>query len=339
MKQTLAILLSALMVCSALAGALAIWASAEETALPTPTFTYDFSTGLSDEIADPKGSIDISYENADGYVTFRAEGSDPYFRFNDGCEPTPPTQNLAYAVIKYRTTAAIASGEFFTNRRSGPQWGAAGTHVTWSYKNDGNWHAVVVDNTAAWGSAVDDYLYAFRLDPPASGATAGDTIDIAYIHFFADKASAMAYAEAEFPEDFAETEPPPAPTHEIQFMVDGVLIYTVTYSEGDTSFVPPVVPLRPGYTGEWEAFTLGTTDLVVNAVYTATSTETVPPMPDTEPETEPAATEPDTPAPTDPATEAPADTGCASAMAASALVAMLPVACILSRRSRKGDDR
>ncbi len=258
--------------------------AADETK-PTPTFSYDFSAGLTDEIADPNNRIQLSYENADGYVTFRSEGDDPYFRFSDGYEPNVTTENLAYAVMKYRTTASIASGEFFTNRHSGPQWGGAGTHVTWAYRNDGNWHAVVIDNTVAWGATTGDSLYAFRLDPLASGATAGDTIDIAYIHFFATKADAEMYARAEFPDDIPEeTETDPAETYTVLFQVDGETIYTVTYEKGATEIKVPVVPVRPGYNGVWEAYQLSDQDLTVHAIYTPDETaETAPEMP---PETE-----------------------------------------------------
>lgn len=355
MKKT-SLLLAALLVLAGMSALLSLSIAADDplSPLPTPTFTYDFTKGLTDEIVDPNNRIQMSYQNADGYVTFVSEGDDPYFRFCDGYEPNVTTENLAYAVIKYRTTAAIASGEFFTNRRSGPQWGGDGTHVSWSYRNDGNWHAALIDTTTAWGSTVGDSLYAFRLDPLATGAKAGDTVDIAYICFFADRASAIAYGSAEFPDDFQETEseteaPTEAPTYTITFTVDGKTIYTVTYSEGATSIEEPVVPLRPGYEGKWADYQLNNTDLTVEAVYTPTATETVPPMPESETETE---TEAPTAAPnetetTDPATQTEAletnrstdktdktdkNEGCGSSIALSALAVLLPVAALTLRR-------
>ncbi len=265
-------------------------ASAEEI-LPAPTFLYDFSTGLTDDIATQQ--ICMTYENADGYITFHATGDDPYFRFADGYEPKGKTDQLAYAVIKYRTTAEIASGEFFTNRHSGPQWGAPGTHVTWSYIPDGSWHVVIADASNVWGDSPYDSLYAFRLDPLASGAKAGDSIDIAFIAFFSTYADAVDYAVGVLPEDADNIIP--KPEHTIKYMVDGKVIYTRTYREGDTAVADePKVPTRPGCIGAWEAYTLGTTDLTVNAVYTPKSQETVPPMPETDPETQALSTDPST---------------------------------------------
>ncbi len=336
MKKYLSVLLSTLLLLSSLTAALSLTVFADDP-LPAPTFIYDFSKGLTDEIVDPGNRIQMSYRNEDGYVTFIAEGDDPYFRFADGYEPNVTTENLAYAAIKYRTTAAISSGEFFTNRRSGSQWGGPGTHVDWSYCNDGNWHAVVVDATPAWGATTGDSLYAFRFDPLASGAESGDTIDIAYIAFFADKDSAIDYASAEFPDDFKETEPPVEDdTFTIRFNVDGITIYTMTYKKGGEGFREPVVPNRPGYVGVWEAYTLSDKDLVVNAIYTPDETsDTAPDLPpDTESESQTeSVSETDTKAETDTSATADSspdstavdetqteDTGCASSLAVGTLL-------------------
>ncbi len=354
MKKTHALLVAALLVLTALigvyAGVHAVSVTAAED-VPAPAFLYDFSAGLTEQIVSPNGLVQVSYQNKEGYVTFTAEGDDPYFRFNDGHEPTVKTGQLAYAVIQYRTTAAIAAGEFFTNRRSGPQWGGPGTHVTWSYISDGAWHAAIADASEVWGNNPDDSLYAFRLDPLASGAKPGDTIDIAFIAFFATEADAIAYAVHALPEDADNIVP--RPMHKVEFLVDGKVIYTREFREGDTEPENvPVVPIRPGYTGVWESYELGTADLRVNAVYTPISTETVPPMPDTEPvtapiteSTAPPATEPITPPEaTEPVGEPPAasDTepvsagGCASSLALST-GALLTAACVLCRRrSRRG---
>ncbi|MBQ9150908.1 MAG: hypothetical protein IJX72_01560, partial [Clostridia bacterium] len=159
------------------------------------TFTYDFSKGLTDQ-EDYNQINQLRIENKQGYVTFTAEGDDPYFRFADNYQPTPKTSDLAYAVIEYRTTAAIGAGEFFTNRKSGAHWGDANAYVTWDYEPDGEWHTVVVDASNIWGNAEDDELYAFRFDPLVSGAQAGDSIDIASIKFFGDGLYAQSYAAA-----------------------------------------------------------------------------------------------------------------------------------------------
>lgn len=167
------------------------------------TFVYDFAKGLKDG-ADVNQKNQIKIENKQGYVTFTAEGEDPYFRFADNYQPTPKTSELAYAVIEYRTAAAIGAGEFFTNRRSGAHWGDPNAYVTWNYIPDGEWHTVVVDASNVWGNDQTDELYAFRFDPLISGAQAGDTIDVASIKFFGDKLYAQSYAadrEASIMED------------------------------------------------------------------------------------------------------------------------------------------
>ncbi len=167
------------------------------------TFTYDFSKGLVDQ-EDYNQINQLRIENKQGYVTFTAEGEDPYFRFADNYQPTPKTSELAYAVIEYRTTAAIAAGEIFTNRRSGAHWGDPNAYVTWEYIPDGEWHTVVVDASGVWGNDTTDELYAFRFDPLVSGARAGDSIDVASIKFFGDGLYAQSYAatrEASIKED------------------------------------------------------------------------------------------------------------------------------------------
>ena len=167
------------------------------------TFTYDFAKGLA-EGADYSQTNQIRIENRTGYVTFTAEGDDPYFRFSDNYQPTVTTEKLAYAVIEYRTTASIAAGEFFTNRKSGAHWGDPNAYVTWSYIPDGEWHTALVDASAVWGEQEGDELYAFRFDPLTSGAKTGDSIDVASIRFFADGVNAKAYAaerEASIRED------------------------------------------------------------------------------------------------------------------------------------------
>ena len=167
------------------------------------TFAYDFAKGLTDG-TDVSQVNQISMENKQGYVTFTAEGEDPYFRFSDNYQPTVTTDKLAYAVIEYRTTATIAAGEIFSNRRSGAHWGDPSSYLTWEYIPDGEWHTVVVDASGVWGNNTTDELYAFRFDPLTSGAKVGDTIDIASIKFFADRTYAYAYAsdrEAAIKED------------------------------------------------------------------------------------------------------------------------------------------
>ncbi len=195
MKQCLSLALVACLLLSLLAGlppVLPVSAETVEEAAANATFTYDLTAGMPKGAANERNQLAIA--DAEGYVTFTAEGTDPYFRFADGFEPTPAVSKLAYMVIEYRTTATIAKGEFFTNRRSGAHWGDNGTYVTCTYLPDGAWHTTVADASDVWGKGGDDQLYAFRFDPLASGANPGDTIDIAAIRFFETAAHAEGYA-------------------------------------------------------------------------------------------------------------------------------------------------
>ena len=53
------------------------------------------------------------------------------------------------------------------------------------------------------------------------------------------------------------------------FMADGVVVGTVKFTVEDTSITEPAVPAKVGYTGTWEAYTLGAADITINAEYTA----------------------------------------------------------------------
>lgn len=282
MKATFSFFLSALLILCA--AALPFSAFAGESEQYPCTFAYDFT----EQIADVKAHfglnelimVEVSPSATEGYVTFTATGDDPYFKFGDAHQPQGNGTDLAFAVIRYRTTAKIAKGEFFTNRSGGAHWGDGGTHVEWSYKNDGEWHNVVIDCTTAWGKAANETLYAFRLDPLASGAKAGDTIDIAYIRFYADEDAARAFAAEEDP-----SLKPTVTTYKIDFVVDGKIIYSTTYTDDGAAFDEPGVPHVPGKSGTWEPYSLENGgDLVVNAVYTDVWEE--PEAPVIEPATE-----------------------------------------------------
>ncbi|MBO5736943.1 MAG: InlB B-repeat-containing protein [Clostridia bacterium] len=58
-------------------------------------------------------------------------------------------------------------------------------------------------------------------------------------------------------------------TYTVTFMADGEIVGTATYTDGQTSVEEPAVPVKDGYTGAWESYTLSSGDIVVNAVYTA----------------------------------------------------------------------
>ena len=56
-------------------------------------------------------------------------------------------------------------------------------------------------------------------------------------------------------------------SYTIQFVADGNLISSSTFSIHDTDILVPQVPQKPNYTGSWENYTLEFRDMVVNAVY------------------------------------------------------------------------
>jgi|GEM_PF-4441033 len=59
-----------------------------------------------------------------------------------------------------------------------------------------------------------------------------------------------------------------AAKHTVTFKADGVVVEVIAFTEGDTSVAEPAVPAKDGYDGKWENYALGTTDIVVNAIYT-----------------------------------------------------------------------
>lgn len=330
MKKIISFILSALLILSIFALALTTYAQESDAFTQYPcTFEYDFTENIPDVVAhfglNELMMVEVSSAATNGYVTFTATGDDPYFKFGDAHAPQGNGTDLAYAVIKYRTTAKIGKGEFFTNRSGGAQWGQGGTHVEWPYQTDGEWHAVVVDCTAAWGKAANETLYAFRLDPLASGAKAGDSIDIAFIRFYAKEDQARAFA--------AEVDPslkPKVTTYKIDFVVDGKVIYSTTYTDDGAPFAEPGVPQIPGKSGAWEPYSLEAGgDLVVNAVYTDVWTE--PATPDVTPVTEPAQTETQALAQTE--TEAQTEQGCgASALMLLPALLLCALPCLIKSK-------
>ena len=295
------------------------------------TFSYDFTEQIPDVKAhfglNELMMVEVSPAATNGYVTFTATGDDPYFKFGDAHAPQGTGTDLAYVVIRYRTTAKIGKGEFFTNRSGGAHWGDAGTHVEWGYKTDGEWHNVVIDCTSAWGKAANETLYAFRLDPLASGATAGDSIDIAYIRFFANEDTARAFAASEDP-----SLKPKVTTYTIDFVVDGTVVYAMTYTDDGAPFYEPPVPQLPGKNGVWEAYTLENGgDLAVNAIYTDIFSD--PPTPDIQPITESEAT---TEAEVDPVTEPEqtAKQGCGAMAACAYAILLLVPPCLIKRKEK-----
>lgn len=68
----------------------------------------------------------------------------------------------------------------------------------------------------------------------------------------------------------------PKPTHIATFTADGATVATISFIEGDESLDEPAVPAKNGYTGAWETYDLAsaTSDITINAVYTAISKPT-----------------------------------------------------------------
>jgi hypothetical protein len=59
-------------------------------------------------------------------------------------------------------------------------------------------------------------------------------------------------------------------TYTVTFVADGVTVDTCDFNVQTSYLNPPGVPVKKGYNGAWEAFTLGTENITVNAVYTPT---------------------------------------------------------------------
>ena len=57
-------------------------------------------------------------------------------------------------------------------------------------------------------------------------------------------------------------------TYHAAFVAGGKTVGTVEFTVETASLTEPAVPARIGYTGAWEAYTLGAGDVTVNAVYT-----------------------------------------------------------------------
>lgn len=204
-------------------------------------WTYDFSV----DMTDPNGELPVNHLNQinvgkahDGYTTFTATGSDPYFRIPDDKSPTPKANELAYVAILYRTKAAVAGGEFFTNH-GGQTWGGAGTHAETAYTADGLWHVALTDASTSWGTDTDNTLFAFRFDPLISGCETGDTIDVAWLKFFGDGDMAAAYVdEQNLRLNNARQTERDAGTDAYDFTT-GRLPAGVTLPDGQTVFVKP----------------------------------------------------------------------------------------------------
>ena len=59
------------------------------------------------------------------------------------------------------------------------------------------------------------------------------------------------------------------------FVADGEVVGTVIFTVEDESITEPTVPAKAGYLGAWETYTLGASDITINAVYEAIEYEAV----------------------------------------------------------------
>ena len=140
-----------------------------------------------------------------GYLSITAQQNDPYFAF--GASPDVTSNLMDHVVIKYRTTSTAKSGELFVNRTDGATWGSPyeKTNVIWDWVADGEWQIAVIDASAVWGNVYGVTLSNIRFDPLEKPTGAGETIDVAYIKFFANKKAAEAFAASEYVEEDGKT--------------------------------------------------------------------------------------------------------------------------------------
>lgn len=240
-------------------------------------------------------SAECLYDFDKGYVTYVTDGGDPFFYLIPSGNPV---EVGPYAVVKYRSSATESDAfEMFIGQSSAPQ--GPSDNIQYKITRDGEWHTAIlyIGGLADYNNETN-VINHIRFDPlrsdSASGAGAGESIDIEYIAFFGDETSAKYYAENDV------HELPNSPTHTVTFVADGIEIFITEFTEGDTALAEmPDVPAKEGYTGVWETFTLGKTDLVVNAVYTEIPSEPT--------ETDPSLTEPTEPDVEDPTEETPTE--------------------------------
>lgn len=63
-------------------------------------------------------------------------------------------------------------------------------------------------------------------------------------------------------------------THRAVFMADGIKVGEVSFAEGDADLAGvPAVPAKEGYSGTWADYALGSSDVIIEAVYTPNSYE------------------------------------------------------------------
>ena len=280
------------------------------------------------------------YDFEKGCVTYVATGDDPQVNLAAAGVKVGP-----YMAIKYRTVNITTSDAMECFIGEGPNPTGATDNIQWSFIGDGQWHTkiIYIGDLADYNKETDTINH-FRFDFLRGAQTSADeSIEVEYIAFFGDEASAEYYTENDV------HELPKPPTHTVTFVADGIEIVILEFMEGDTELKGiPEVPAKEGYTGVWESYTLGKTDIVVNAVYTEAEAPTeVPTETPTDPVDDP------TEAPTDPVedptevptetptegtddTDPPAKKGCKSVIGMGA-VAVLAVAAAVVTLKKKED--
>ena len=160
-------------------------------AAPTPSLVWDFSANNNmhgvmrneNQITRSKGFSGSGTYN--GYYQIKVSGNDPYV-FLD----TPyysDASNLRWVKIKARSASGADCLQLFAECKDMGGYGNSCENIP--LQNDGQWHEYVHQITnEQWQNVVN----CFRLDPLA-GSSDGDHIDIDYIAFFPDEASAKAY--------------------------------------------------------------------------------------------------------------------------------------------------
>lgn len=127
----------------------------------------------------------VTAEKKDGYVTFTAQGDDPWFNF---AEPLNPGADAKYAVVKYRTSnEGVGTVDFYLQ--------IAEPHARESVVADGNWNYVVIDMSVPYPDNMQSIWAGTiaRFDP-MSGSVTGASIDIASFEFYTSEADARAAA-------------------------------------------------------------------------------------------------------------------------------------------------
>ena len=192
MKKILALILSVLMVVTACAGLMTVFA--EDGG---PVYLID---GFA---LNPVGGNQVhgEYSYEDGYIYLEASDSDPwYWLVGNGVGATVGR----YMVIKYRTECAGMVGGMFT---SSDLFGSGGHYVQFNFDypvTDGSWSHVIVDLEEKLGDNYDEttnYIGHLRFDfTDGDTAAAGQWLDIEYIAFFDSESDAEDF-EHVLPED------------------------------------------------------------------------------------------------------------------------------------------